>query len=89
MSRVTCHVSRVMCHVSRVTCHMSHVFFFVFFDKLVELIGGGSVINGATPSSLFSIQDFSMTPTGDYMVMDRTNVQCKLVNVRDKYFIRI
>ena len=42
-----------MCHVSRVTCFF---FFFVFFlDKVVELIGGGSVINGATPSSLDAI----------------------------------
>ena len=36
------------CHVSFVTCHL----FFFFSDKVVELIGGGSVINGATPSSL-------------------------------------
>ena len=52
----TCHVSRVTCHVSRVTCHVSRVrFFFFFFDKVVELIGGGSVINGATPSSFPTI----------------------------------
>ena len=24
----------------------------IFLDKVVELVGGGSVINGATPSSL-------------------------------------
>ena len=28
---------------------MAHV---IFFDKVVNLIGGGSVINGPTPSSL-------------------------------------
>ena len=43
---VTCHVSHVMCHVSRVTCH--NLFFF-FSDKVLKLIGGGSVINGAYP----------------------------------------
>ena len=51
MSHVTCHVSHVTCHVSHVTCHMSLFYFLFFSDKVVELIGGGSVINGATPSS--------------------------------------
>ena len=51
MSHVMCHVSRVTCHVSRVTCLMSHVrcHFFLFFDKVVKLIGGGYVINKAYP----------------------------------------
>ena len=58
VSIVTCHVSPVMCHMSHVTCHLSHVkifFFYIFFnplnifDKVVELVGGGSVINGAYP----------------------------------------
>ena len=50
----TYHVSCVMCQVSHVMCHMSHVnFFLIFFqDIVVKLVGGGSVINGATPSSL-------------------------------------
>ena len=54
MSCVTCHVT---CHVLHVTCPVSHVtiffFFFSFFlffpDKVVKLIGGGSVINEAYP----------------------------------------
>ena len=46
------HVSHVTCHVSRVTCHMS----FFFFDKIVELVHGGSVINGPSPSSLVDPQ---------------------------------
>ena len=55
VSCVTCHMSRVTCHVSHVTCHMSHLFIFFFFpDKVVELIGGRSVINGATPSSFIT-----------------------------------
>ena len=48
MSSVTCHVSGVNYHLSHVMCHMSHFF---FSDKVVKPIGGGSVINGATPSS--------------------------------------
>ena len=50
VSRATCHVSRVTCHVSHVMCHMS-LFFSFFSDKVVDPIGGGSVINGATLSS--------------------------------------
>ena len=41
---VTCHVSHVMRHVSHVTCHI-----FFFFN----LVGGGSVINKATPSNFY------------------------------------
>ena len=40
-----CHMSYVTCHVSHVMCHMSHL----VLDKVVELVGGGSVINGAYP----------------------------------------
>ena len=40
-----------MCHMSRVTYHMSHDHFFFFLDKVVKLVGGGSVIKRATPSS--------------------------------------
>ena len=57
VSRVTCHVSHVTCHMSHVTCQVSHVtiyLFYVFIFLEVKLVGGGSVINGATPSS-FSI----------------------------------
>ena len=35
-------MSPVMCHVSRVMCHM-----YFFFYKVVKLIDGESVINGA------------------------------------------
>ena len=45
------HASHVTCQVSGVTCHVSSVIFsfsFLFY-KLVELFGGGSVINGAFP----------------------------------------
>ena len=45
-------VSGVRCQVSGVTCEVSCVFFVVVLimnlDKMVELVGGGSVINGAT-----------------------------------------
>ena len=57
VSCVTCPVSRVTGHLSHVTCHLSHVKIFLFkhkknlkkWAKLVELVGGGSVINGAYP----------------------------------------
>ena len=42
MSHVTCHMSHVTCHISHVTCHMSQ-------EEVVELVSGGSVINGAYP----------------------------------------
>ena len=42
MSHVTCHVSCVMCQVSGVACQVQHDILFVG-----ELVGGGSVINGA------------------------------------------
>ena len=33
-------------------------FFIIFFpDKVVKLVGGGSVINGATPSSLLADEE--------------------------------
>ena len=37
--------------MSGVTCEVSGVtfFIFIFFDKVVELVGGGSVINEAYP----------------------------------------
>ena len=41
--------SHVTCHLSRVTCHMYFFFPEKKLDKVVELVGGGSVINGAYP----------------------------------------
>ena len=62
VSHVACHVSHVTCHLSPVRCPLSqcHFFsslFFIYFflnplkkfDKVVELIGGGSVISGVYP----------------------------------------
>ena len=45
----------VTCHASHVTCHVSHVTFF-FLDKVVKLIGGGSVSTGPTPSSFYGLR---------------------------------
>ena len=54
-----CLVSCVTCHVSPVTCQIIIIiiifFFLVFFsplkeiDQVVELVGGGFLINGAYP----------------------------------------
>ena len=50
----TCHMSGVMFYVSHVTSQVSHVtsnfFLFLFFYKVLELVVGGSVINGAYPN---------------------------------------
>ena len=45
-SGVTCHLSLVRCHMSGVTCHN---FFLFFFNKVVEFVCVGSVIDGAYP----------------------------------------
>ena len=42
-----CHMSGVTCHMSHVRCQVSCVTFFL--NKVVELIGEGSFINGAYP----------------------------------------
>ena len=58
-SFIRCHVSCVRCQVSVVGCQVSGVMcyffrvFICFFHKAVELVGGGSVINGAYPSLVF------------------------------------
>ena len=43
-----------MCHMSHVTCHRLCVPI-IFSPKVNELVGGGSVINGATPSSFYTM----------------------------------
>ena len=51
VSHVTCHMSHVKFNMSCVTCHFFlHLFFLnLFLDKVLEIDGGGSVINGAYP----------------------------------------
>ena len=54
VSGIRCHLSPVMCEVSCVMCQASSVcvmffFFFLFFGKVVELVGGRSVISRAYP----------------------------------------
>ena len=44
VSGVRCHMSRDTCHVSLVRCQVSSV---IFLDKVVELVGLGSVIKWA------------------------------------------
>ena len=51
-------MSHVTCHMSCVMCQMSHVFFVFVSDKMVELVGGGPVINGAYPVYFLSIRKF-------------------------------
>ena len=49
---VTCYISHVTCYMSCVMCPVSYIY--IYFDKVMKLIGGGSVINGPTPSSFTS-----------------------------------
>ena len=56
MSHVMCHMSHVTCPVLHVACNMQYfIFYFKFFflikdmDKVVELVGEESIINGAYP----------------------------------------
>ena len=56
-----------MCNMSHVTCHVSCVIFtfsFLFFllDKEVQLVGGGSVINGAYPVEFYMYLTDPMSP---------------------------
>ena len=57
MSHVACHMSHVMCHISCVTRR------FVFY-QVVKLVGGGSVINRATLSSFFYINNYLFYQSG-------------------------
>ena len=53
MLDVRCQVSDIRCQVSGAKCHMfSSSFFFFFIYKELELVFGGSVINGAYPGYL-------------------------------------
>ena len=77
MSCVMCHVSRFTCHVSCVTRHIppvkiiffhNNLFFSILkqkFDKVVELVGGGSVINRVYPV-YFSLR--LTLPVGNYLL---------------------
>ena len=58
-----CHVSCILCHVSSVTCQMSHVTCQKNIDKVGKPVCGGSVINGATPSSFYDFSLVSKTVT--------------------------
>ena len=49
-------MSGVRCQVSCVRCQVSH--FLLFSDKVVELVVGGSVINGAYPVNFFLLNTF-------------------------------
>ena len=52
MSGVMCHISCVTCHVSHIMCHLLCNIIIFFWDEVVELDGGGSVIKGGNLSSL-------------------------------------
>ena len=70
VSHVMCPMSRVTCRLSHAIKFFIQIFFFSFFffvcffqffpDKVVELVGGGSAINGAYPVSLYGRDPVSL-----------------------------
>ena len=83
MSRVMCHMSPVMCHLSPVTCCML-LFFFNGLKKWtngVELVGGGSVINGASPSSFSTGRIYKNINCNHCDVQQFPNKKCLVNNV--------
>ena len=64
LSNVTCHVLNFTCWMSCVTCHF---FLLLFSNKVVKLIGGGSVNKGVTPSSFPMYQILRMFPLPQLM----------------------
>ena len=69
-SCVMCPMSCVTCQVSRVVCNMScvRIFFLLLSDKVMKLIGGGSIINRARFFFLHNTSSYS----------------CKLVHIADR-----
>ena len=47
-----CHVSHVTCHTSCVTCQVFCLFVCFLKEKIVKLVGGGSVINDSQKDQL-------------------------------------
>ena len=67
-----CYISGVLCHVSCITCYVLHVncnFSSFFSDKVVELVGEGSVINTAYPFQ------FSKNPFHNYALFSLAEIR--------------
>ena len=59
VSHVRCQVSGLRCQVSDVRHHLFYLFFSnIFLEKVVRLVGGGSVINAAYPVQFSSLRTF-------------------------------
>ena len=52
-----CHMSHVMCHMSQTMCRESHVIYIYinFFDNVMKLVVGGSVISYINPDNVTTI----------------------------------
>ena len=57
-------------------------FIFSFFDEVVKLVDGGSVINGATPSSLIIEELMAALEAGFFLVCGKNEV------LTDSFFLR-
>ena len=72
VSHVTCHVSYVRCQVSCVRCQVAGVrcdIFSFFSDKVVELVGRVSVINGAYPIKFFWIKVLLLREKNSFILL--------------------
>ena len=79
MSGVMWHVSCVRCIMLGVACH----FFFFFLDKVVGLVDGWSVINGAYPVQFFYISNISKSQQSkvELLLMHAASRFTKLLNL--------
>ena len=65
-----CHMSRVTCHMSSITCHVSLNLNLFFQEQMVELVGGGSVVNRVYPVWFINTHSEWITISG---ISDKSN----------------
>ena len=68
------------CHMSGVTGQVSHFLFYFFLDKVVKLVGGGSVINGAYP-----VQFTRYSEGGHYVTTMNTTTFTNTIPTRARF----
>ena len=57
-------------------CLVAHLFVFLSLDQVVDLVGGGPVIDGPTPSSLFKLNRMAM------LIAYRPTAKSNSINIR-------
>ena len=73
ISPVSSHMSRVMCQLQKIYLYIYIIIIFFLSEKVVEQVGGGSVINEATPSSFVPIKFYPVdTPPNPSLYVEGT-----------------